>query len=376
MTLKHFCLVSIFFIFSSLFLHSGVSFARSEKHHISVKVHQVLLNVSQLQKEENWEKAEETLQSLFKNGKLSRFERVICQIRLGHIRIDQKKLDSAIQIFKKVVASRDISTEMRNGIRFNLAQLQFQAGHYNEGIQQYQKWLSKKKHVRPRYQIQLAKVMTRVKRYAEATQIVESVLKTKRNGPEKWHNLLLKLYTLQNQNKKSITVLEYLTHTYPQKTCYWLNLSGRYAAVKNYKKAAAVLETAYLSDRLKTSPQILYYAAILLRGGLPHKAGTIIETGIANLKLPANYKTLKTLYTAWQTAKDKKKAMETLHKLADVAPTGDYYIYLAQVYAEHHRWNEVKPTIQKGFNKGLEKEASRADRLLSLANHYQSGHAI
>src|SRR5262249_47176742 len=77
------------------------------------------------------------------------------------------------------------------------------------------------------------------------------------------------------------------------------------------------------------------------------------------------------LADSWIAAREYKQAMAPLQKAAEMAPNGDLFVRLGQVYVQRQDWGPAANAFQKALEKGGLKDIGATQLLMGIALYSQ-----
>ncbi|MGH7802788.1 MAG: tetratricopeptide repeat protein, partial [Candidatus Binatia bacterium] len=188
---------------------------------------------------------------------------------------------------------------------------------------------------------------------------------------ESWLQLLLALRLEREEFQLAVPILRHLVDAAPQKKTYWLQLSAVHAQLGAFDQAAVPLQLAYYGGLLTEHQDIERLSQILLRIGIPYRAGQLLGEAISKSKIPATAKSYELLANCWVAAREFEKSIDPLRKAANLSDDGELFLRLAEVYVQKEDWGNASEATRQALAKGKIKNAGNAQVLMGIAAYNQ-----
>ncbi|MDB5987221.1 MAG: tetratricopeptide repeat protein [Nevskia sp.] len=298
------------------------------------------------------------------------YDKAIVNFNIGILYTEVNDYPHAADAFAKALSYKALPQQQTEQLEYNLGQLYVSSNRYDEGIKVLQTYVNEAcGTVTPEAHMFLASALAERKRYPEALAEVDTVLAKIAEPKESWLQFRLGIeYELKNYKESADTLMKLIAMA-PSKAEYWKQLSGVLLQMDNNEEATAVLALAERQNLIEKPDDIknLYNTYMMI--GEPMKAANLINTAIANNKLPGDEKTLEMVSDAWINARESDKAEDSLKKLASISDRGEYYFKLGAMYGDQERWKESKDMIEHALEKGSLKRPGDAYFRIAVANY-------
>lgn len=323
---------------------------------------------SKLLGEKKTDEAIEKLKPLQVKG--NEYDKAVVYYNLGMAFVEKQDYATASKLFAKALSYKALPLQQAEQLSYNLGQLYVASGQFDEGINTLKAYVSTAcGNVAPEAKVFLASALSERKRYDEALVQINEVLNSGKPVKEAWVQFKLGMqYELKDYKGSADTLLALLSFA-PQKSDYWKQLAGVLMQIDDETQAAAVLALAERQGMLGSADDIRNLYSTYMVVGEPLKAAKLLETAVANKKLPNDEKTLESISNAFINARESTKAEETLKQLASMSDRGEYYFRLGGMYGDQERWKESKEMLQRALDKGGLKKPGEAYFRIAVANY-------
>jgi tetratricopeptide (TPR) repeat protein len=120
---------------------------------------------------------------------------------------------------------------------------------------------------------------------------------------------------------------------------------------------------------LTEDTEIRRLADLLVFNGIPYRGGQVLEAAIEQKTVTLDEKLYDKLANCWIAAGELELSIAPLTRAAELAPTGDTFVRLAEVQAQRRDWSAVIAAVQRGIDKGQLKDQANAELWIGIA-HY------
>ncbi len=285
---------------------------------------------------------------------------------LGFVYYSLGDYTKATASYQSMVAEPDVDGRQKIDTFYTLAQLHLMLEDYHSAAQQLEDWMAASAVagtlVSNEGKVLLSQVYYQLDRNTEALKLVSAAIDSvERKGElprEHWWLLQKALYYEKNgaRSKKKgdlkvVSILKQLITHYPKDT-YWHQLGGIYGQMEEDDHRLASLDILYLDDALTKSHDLMSLAYLYLGAGVPYRAAQIIEEGINQGAIESTGKNLETLGSAWQQARETKKALVALEQAAQLSNEGSIWSRLAMGYLDIDDNAKAVQAARKALRKG------------------------
>ncbi|MBS93963.1 MAG: hypothetical protein CL799_05910 [Chromatiales bacterium] len=330
---------------------------------MSVKVGDLILEVSELIDAENYNEAVKLLDKVKAMPKLSDYEKVNMYSMYGYLYFALEDYGKAINAYEMVLEQPDLpESAMQQAIR-TLAQLAFVKEDYQAAIgyaNRYMDMLGPDSDMyaligTAYYSIAAAKANPTKADFAKIIPPVDKAMALARENElemkENWWLLLRVAYWEQDNYPKVKEVLEQLVIGWPKKE-YWTQLSGVYYELKDEPRQLGAYLAAYDQGLLEKSAELVQLAQLFLQAEAPYKGARVLEKGFDAEQIERTISNLRLFSQAWQMAAEDLKAIPPLKEAAGITDDGELYARLAQSYLNLSKYKDCIDSSKKALNKG------------------------
>ncbi len=288
----------------------------------------------------------------------------------GSFKAQSDDLRGSLRDFQTAVDTGALPVERANGLRYYIAQIQFQLENYDAAISGLREWLRLTEEDPPAnayYLLGLAYVQK--EDYRSAQQPMERALQLKGAEADKnYFNVLNLIYSENNAHDKRAALLERMINLWPDETSYWQQLAGAYATNNRDKEAFSVLEVAYRAGLLTREDQIIQLIQYYSFYENAYRGAQLLEREMNAGVVPRTQDNLILLSQLWDQSREAKKAIPILREAARNAPDGVFHFRLARVLVADEQYVEADKELLTAIRKGGLRERDRADAWMLLGN--------
>lgn len=295
-----------------------------------------------------------------KISSMNSYERAMLWNFYGYMHYGKDQLPEAIKYFAKVVAEDPIPDALKQNTLFSLAQLSLGQGNFADTLSYLDRW----QQVVGDEQAQKADVLRAQALYQKGdyqqalAPIQRAIAVAEQNGEagdENWYVLQRAIHYELEQTAAVAKILEKMIKHF-NKPEYWVQLAGVYGQLGKDEQQLAMLEAAYQQGFLTKGQDLQMLVQSYFLGGVPYKAGKVMEQAIAAGKLDANLRNLKLLAQSWIAARETDRAVAALEQAAALSSDGELDAQRAQVLLNAERYPQAIAAAQTALEKGnLEK---------------------
>jgi tetratricopeptide (TPR) repeat protein len=284
--------------------------------------------------------------------------------------IDQAEgnLGAAREHLLEAIADGGLTPEEATKVRYQVAQLYIAEEKWGEGARLLEEWLQTVEEPGPAPYYLLGIAYYQLQDYERAVSPAEKAVDLAEQPQENWLQLLLALRIQREEYALAAPVLEKLVSSYPDKKTYWIQLSSVHAALGDYSDAVAVLQLAMNAGLLTEEQDQRRLAELLAHVGIPFRGGRILAASMeSSEKLRSDGGAQELLGNCWIAAREYAKAIVPLERAAELAPSGDLYVRLAQVEVQREDWQRAAIALERAIEKGGLSNPANAELLLGIA---------
>ncbi len=272
----------------------------------------------------------------------------------------------------KAIASGGLNDQEANAARFQIAQFFMAEDKWKEGVEALKQWFAATPNPNSAAYHLLAVAYYQLGNYGAALEPAQKAIDMSGGHPqESWLQLLLALRLEREEYQAAVPILKHLVDAAPQKKAYWLQLSAVHAQLGAFDQAAVPLQLAYYGGLLTDQQDIERLSQILMRIGIPYRAGQLLGEAISKNKVPATAKAYELLANCWVAAREYEKSIDPLRKAANLSDSGELYLRLAEVHVQREEWPNASEALRSAMSKGKIKNVGAAQLLMGIAAYNQ-----
>lgn len=278
------------------------------------------------------------------------------QFRAG---LDNPDYSLILQDLERAVSFGALGADQERQIRFSMAQIYFQEERYDDAIRllteyiQYQESIGETINANT-YRL-LAGAYVNQDKFQQARRPMETALRLSRQegDPDKsYYAVMNYIYSELSLQSERGELLEEMINIWPEESDYWAQLAGIYSGLDRQQDAAAVLELGYRAGIITEEAKIISLIQYFTNLENPYRAATLLEQEMAAGNIERTQENLELLAQAYNLAREQKRALEPLSEAAQMAPTGELYYRLGQIYFADEQWEQAISSLRQAINRG------------------------
>lgn len=283
----------------------------------------------------------------------------------------------AIGYYQRLLNEKSLSGPALQPVRYNLAQLYYNAGQYQKAITTMQAYFKEGGDETAASWILMGGAYVQLKRYDLAKRPLESAIEKIENGKikpehEEWYRLLLAVYFNSNDDKGARKLLERMTSQYPGKLEYWQQLAGLQLKLKRRHEALATVEMAYRFGLLKEEQDLQQFVSLFVGAGEPFFGANLLADWIKDGSVSATAEQYVQLAAIWQQARESQRAAQALDLALAQKSQGAWWLQLGQIRLDARQWPQAEVALSTAIKLGgLGRNADEAYLALGLARYQQ-----
>ncbi len=291
-------------------------------------------------------------------GGLNDYERAQAYQTYGFVHSQAGSDDKAFEAFEKCIELDALPTRVQQGIIYSVAAHYSSEGRYAESNDMIMRWF--RYAAEPVVDAYMLIGINHSERDAlsEALPYVRRANALADPAREPWKQLELAILFETRRYDEAITLLEGIIALWPDRVRYYEMLSGLLVEREQDARAFSALMIPWLNGLLTEEHLILTLARLSLYLDNPARGGEVLERSIELGHVEPTFENLELLLNAWTDAREMRRAVEVIGKLAELAEDGEYYLRKALLLNESSDWDGVVDAAQKALEKGaLERPA-------------------
>ncbi len=296
----------------------------------------------------------------------SGYARSVIHQLLGHIASLQGNYTAAAANFKKAIEFDSLPNPTHFQVMLQYAQLLMLGDDYRGGLKALDDYFSVADKIPDSAFALKANAHAQLNEHVKARDSIKQAIELSDKPNESWYQLLLAMHFELNEFQQAANVLEILVQLKPDKKEYWKQLSSVYFTLKSDKKSLAVLVLAYEKGLLDEQSEIKQLFKLYRYMDIPYKAGLVMEKGLKDKVVKADFTNLKELAETWYQAKELDKALVVYGEASQFAEDGEVDLTRAYLYIDQEKWKEARASIKSALSKGGLKQDKEATAWLML----------
>ena len=339
---------------------------------LSERTYKRLTAIHELMGENKYKEALKRLDALLPRVRKHKYEYATIMQTYGFAYAAQDKYKQAIKAFNEALKTEALPDQVQLSMRYNLAQLYAAIPDWKSAAEAYEQWLAATEKPSADSYAFGATIYAQLKQYDKAIPKIRKAISMAGKLRENWYQLLLSMLYQKKKYAEAAQVLESMVAFWPDKKKYWKQLSGVYFTLKKNRRSLAVLELAHKQGFLEKERDLMNLVNMYLLQGIPYKAARIMEKEMAAGRIERSGKNLQKLGEAWMRAKETDEALRELLAAAQAQQKGVLYLRLAQLYTDKENWSKVIELANKALAAGGLKNPGDAYLLKGMAL-YETG---
>ena len=301
----------------------------------------------------NYQKALTDLEKLAKVP-MNRHEESLVQQTFGFVYIQLDRPQDALKAFEKSLEIGMLPGDVIQGLRYSLAGLYTAEGQYQKAIDTMRLWFQYEEDPKAEAYMMIASSFAELEKLESALPYVQKAISKAEKPNENWYMLELAIHVEANRYREGAGVLRRMLAIWPERPRLWDMLASINLELGNDREALDVMMVAYNSGFLDEESKILPVVQLNMLLEIPHVAGRILETELANGNVEENKKNLDTLLSAWIDAREYDKAVAVIDKLGTMTGDGKYFMQKASIHNELGNWEQAASSARQAIDAGVE----------------------
>ncbi|HET7569764.1 MAG TPA: CDC27 family protein [Gammaproteobacteria bacterium] len=315
-----------------------------------------LQNAQKELKDKKYAEALSDLQDLANDVKDKPYALALTERMIAYVYIEQKEYKKALPYFQKAVDLKSLPDQQQHQALMALAQLYVATEQYRNAIGVLEKWFAEERKAQQKPDadayILAAQAYYQVKDLKKARYYAKKAIAESDEPQQGWYTLLVGVdYRLKNFDE-AVDLLKKMISYWPDKAEYWHNLYGIYLQQDKETDALSVMRLAYSKGMMDDEGDLLNLARLEITHDMPYYAGEVISKGMKDNKIKTNIDNLRLLVTAWTSAQETDKALDTLDQAAKLSKDGQLYLKKAQLCYVQTDWDCTVKAADDALAKG------------------------
>lgn len=286
---------------------------------------------------------------------------------LGFAYAQKDKTILAIQTLQKALNLKTLPYSPTLSTMYTLAQMYMSGDKYTDAEQVMNNWFRLAEDPSPDAFVVMASIQSQKGNKKKALELVTKAIDSSTKPKESWLSFAVSMNYELDRFQEAARILEKLTAFFPEKKKYWKQLAGVYLNINNNQKALATLGLAGKGGYLTEEGEILNHVSLNLYGGVPYRAGQILEKAIKEKKVKGTQKNYEILGDCWAQAEDMTKALAAYRESAKRSKDGRIFAKQGRIYLEMEKWIEAEKSLSQSLSKGGVKKPASIHMALGIS---------
>jgi tetratricopeptide (TPR) repeat protein len=273
---------------------------------------------------------------------------------------------------KQAITSGGLNDQETSTVRFQLARCYMADNKWKEGADALEEWFKTAQNPNSAAYHLLAIAYYEMGNHAAALAPAQKAVDLGGAQPQaNWLQLLLAIQLELKQYKPAIGTVKRLIEQDQTSKNYWLQLAGLEMMIGESANAAVAIEIPYRAGWFTGEENAIRLTQILIQAGIPYRAGKVLSQAMQKGEVKSNIQNINLLSNCWLASKEYDKAVGPMRRAADLSPTGENYLRLAQVYVEREDWPDASDALRLAIDRGNLKSTGDAMLLMGISYYNQ-----
>jgi tetratricopeptide (TPR) repeat protein len=284
----------------------------------------------------------------------------------------QGHYDGARTHLKAAVASGGLNDQEASTARFQIARLYMAENKWPEGAAALEEWFKTAENPNSAAYHLLAVAYYEMGNHKAALAPAQKAVDLGGAKPqESWLQLLMAIQLELKQYKPAIATVKRLIELLPTNNSYWLQYAGLESTIGDPSGAAVAFELPYRAGWFTGEENTLRLTQFLIQAGIPYRAGMLLSTAMQKGDAKSSIQNYNLLSNCWLASKEYDRAIKPMRRAAELSPSGENYLRLAQVYVQREDWPNASETLRQAIDKGDLKSPGDALLLMGIVSYNQ-----
>ena len=200
-----------------------------------------------------------------------------------------------------------------------------------------------------------------------AEEMLYVALGTTEDPNDSWYRLYYQVLFEQKKYAIAEEVLLGMLTRAPYKNDYWRLVANHHLQMENAEKALAAITIAYNEGLLEGAEDLKRMIALYGMIEVPEKAARLLKQHLDTGEIESDADMLKRLGDLWLLSRERAKAKVVLEQAAEVAPDGNTYEMLGNIFFEDESWKSAHDSFIKAIEYGGLDEPERIYLLAGIS---------
>lgn len=266
------------------------------------------------------------------------------------------KVDEALKYLVEAKELDQLPFDDHAGVIKLIADLSLQERKFEDAIKNYDEYLAFSRDEDSEVYFRKANAFYELKQYDKVLAPARKAIKLQEKLKESPYILVMASYYERKMYKEATEAVETLVKTFPENPKWWTQLGMFYMLTEDYARGLSTMEVAYKQGYLKTQAQMKQLAQLYATNGIPYKAAHIQEKYIDSGLIKKDEQALNIMATTFQNAKEFKKAAKYYGEAAKLGTDGESYRKQANLLMIMEDYKGAVAAYTKALEKGVKRE--------------------
>ncbi len=337
---------------------------------VSSKTYKELTEIQEVMGAGQADEAYQRLQTLLDEVEPDTLDQALTLQTLGYVEMARENFPAAITHLKASLALNRLPQNVVYNVGYMVAQLHAAQGEFDEALSFAETWFTQLEDPKPPQMIFMANIYAQTQQYEKSIPYAEQAIAATDKPQESWYQLLTANYFELKRYSEAAATLQAMIDLWPDTAGYWEQLASVYVVLEDESRALATLRIAFSEGLLEKEATVKSMVQLAIVRGIPEHAARLLEQAMASELLPEDEEYLKMLAVAYNSARERDKAIVAYERLAGISEEGDAWISISNIYVEKGNWKQAESALQNALDKKLE-EPGKAWLLLGIAQTEQ-----
>jgi tetratricopeptide (TPR) repeat protein len=298
-----------------------------------------LMDVQELWESQDYGSAIAILEELLANTRDEPYDYALANQYLAHTCVMAGCPERTRGALETALAQPGLPDEMLEDLTLFYAQVLLVEEAFAEASRYYEKWLAMEpEEPEPTQLFSAGYANYMVGDYARTSELLSMAISREDSPPDSWIRLqyqaLMELKRFDAAEELAVSLVE----NAPNNEEYWRLLANHYLRLENGRQALSVLSIGYQQGVLTDTDDARRMVSLYRLVAAPERAARLVEKLLDEGAMERDFDTLTRLGNLWLLSRERGEALAVLKQAAAIAPDGDTYELLGNIYFEDEQW--------------------------------------
>jgi uncharacterized protein HemY len=334
-------------------------------------------DIQKIAGEERYDEAMIRLEALIIKVKEIPYDYAIANQYLAHISITMDKPGKARQALEEALAVPNLPPELLVNLKLFYGTVLLGDEEFAGAATVLEEWLALaekiggKKSPPPKppqvFNVAYASYMSGKVERSEALMARAFDMIERKQIPDAWIQVYYRILFDRKKYSAAENLVLDLVARDPGDEQYWRLLASHYMQLEQSGDALAAIMLAYWNELIAKPDDLKNIVSLYSYLDIPEKAARLLETWLAEEKIPADMESLRQLGNLWLLARDRAKAKSALEKAASRGSDGKIHLLLGGIHFEDEDWAEAHSAYKSALRLGGLEEPYQVSLLAGIS---------